>query len=178
MHPLSDLNPLGSMVRLCFDERPYMWGRWHWVIHEPSGPFPRLDRTGGTTRSAKVAKIVCIWTCTCHQMPRILQSCPVSFGSMAGAMNMVRAMNTMPQSWWLIGGLKYGGFQKWGYPQIIIHFNRIFPEINHPAIGVPPFLETPICCFFFALFRMIIQYTTHQHVGRRENTLVFSNPIK
>jgi hypothetical protein len=26
----------------------------------------------------------------------------------------------------------------------IIHFNRIFHEINHPAIGDPPFLETPI----------------------------------
>ena len=37
----------------------------------------------------------------------------------------------------------YGGFLKWGYPQII-HFNVIFHEINHPAIGVPPFVETLI----------------------------------
>ena len=28
----------------------------------------------------------------------------------------------------------------WGYPQII-HFNRSFHEINHPAIGVPPWLR-------------------------------------
>ena len=33
-----------------------------------------------------------------------------------------------------------GGFLKWGYPQII-HFNRIFHEINHP-FGLPPFTET------------------------------------
>ena len=25
-----------------------------------------------------------------------------------------------------------------GVPPVLIHFNRIFPEINHPAIGVPP----------------------------------------
>ena len=31
-----------------------------------------------------------------------------------------------------------------GYPQII-HLNRIFPNITHPATGVPPFVETPIC---------------------------------
>ena len=40
----------------------------------------------------------------------------------------------------------YGGFLKWGYPQII-HFNRILIRlsiINHPAIGVPPFMETSI----------------------------------
>ena len=33
----------------------------------------------------------------------------------------------------------YGGVP-WVYPQVI-HFNRIFHEINHPAIGVPPFME-------------------------------------
>ena len=37
----------------------------------------------------------------------------------------------------------YGGFLKWGYSQII-RFNRIFHEINHPAIGVPKFWETPM----------------------------------
>jgi hypothetical protein len=37
----------------------------------------------------------------------------------------------------------YGDFLKWGYPQII-HFNRIFHEINHPAIVVSPFMESPI----------------------------------
>ena len=26
----------------------------------------------------------------------------------------------------------YGGFLKWGYPPIIIHFHGIFHEINHP----------------------------------------------
>ena len=35
----------------------------------------------------------------------------------------------------------FGGFLKWGYPQII-HLNRIFHEINHPAIGVALFQET------------------------------------
>ena len=30
----------------------------------------------------------------------------------------------------------YGGFLKWGYLQII-HFNRIFHEINHPLWGSP-----------------------------------------
>ena len=30
----------------------------------------------------------------------------------------------------------FGGFHKWGYPQII-HFNGVF-LINHPAIGGPP----------------------------------------
>ena len=32
------------------------------------------------------------------------------------------------------------GFLKWWYPQII-HFHRIFQQINHPAIGVCPFME-------------------------------------
>ena len=30
-----------------------------------------------------------------------------------------------------------------GVPQII-NFHQIFPNKNHPAIGVPPFMETPI----------------------------------
>ena len=40
-------------------------------------------------------------------------------------------------------GIINGGFHKWGYPWII-YFKRIFHEINHPAIGVPPCMETPI----------------------------------
>ena len=36
----------------------------------------------------------------------------------------------------------YGGFQKWGYPPVIIHFSRNFHEINDPAIGDLPFMET------------------------------------
>ena len=37
----------------------------------------------------------------------------------------------------------------WWFPEIgvtpvIIHFNGIFPNKNHPATGVPPFMETPI----------------------------------
>ena len=35
-----------------------------------------------------------------------------------------------------------GGFLKQGYPQII-HFNGIFHEINHPAMGVPDLLKPP-----------------------------------
>ena len=37
----------------------------------------------------------------------------------------------------------YGGFLKWGYPQII-HLNRIFHEINHPAsLGYLHFRKPP-----------------------------------
>ena len=36
-----------------------------------------------------------------------------------------------------------GGFLKRGYPQIIYSYG-IFHEINHPAMGVPPFRETTI----------------------------------
>ena len=39
-----------------------------------------------------------------------------------------------------------GGFLKWGYPQII-HFCLGFSMINHPAIGVTPFMETPFHIF-------------------------------
>ena len=42
--------------------------------------------------------------------------------------------------------LVYGCFLKWGYPQINPNhpfYVRIFHEINHPAIGVPSFLEIP-----------------------------------
>ena len=34
----------------------------------------------------------------------------------------------------------YGGFLKCGHPQIM-YFHGIFHEINHPAIGVSPFME-------------------------------------
>ena len=34
-----------------------------------------------------------------------------------------------------------GGFLKWGYPQTSSIFGWDFPLINHPAMGVPPFLE-------------------------------------
>ena len=44
---------------------------------------------------------------------------------------------------------KYGGVLKWLYPQVI-HFRFGFSLINHPAIGDPPFMETPI-------------YTPHQN---------------
>ena len=37
----------------------------------------------------------------------------------------------------------FGGFLKWGYPQII-QFNRIVPKRNHPAsLGYPQFRELP-----------------------------------
>ena len=35
----------------------------------------------------------------------------------------------------------HGGFLKWGYPWSSSIDSRIFPDINHPAIGVPPLLE-------------------------------------
>ena len=36
------------------------------------------------------------------------------------------------------------------------HFNRIFHEINHPTIGVPPFMETPIyiCIYIYVYINM------------------------
>ena len=40
--------------------------------------------------------------------------------------------------------LPFGGFQSMGVLPVIIHLNGIFHEINHPAIRVPPFMETPI----------------------------------
>ena len=36
-----------------------------------------------------------------------------------------------------------GGFPKWGYPQSSSIYRWIFHEINHPAIGVPIFMEPP-----------------------------------
>ena len=53
----------------------------------------------------------------------------------------------------------YGGFLKYGYPQII-HFRLAFSIINHPAIGVSPFMETP--CFLFKwLFWGCPYFQTH-----------------
>ena len=40
-------------------------------------------------------------------MRSLCRSCHVCCGSMVGALNMVQAMNTMPQSWWLIAGMSY-----------------------------------------------------------------------
>jgi len=48
------------------------------------------------------------------------------------------------------------GFLKWGYPRII-HFNK-FLHINHPAMGVPPFIETTIYRIFSHMtHRLILQ---------------------
>ena len=48
---------------------------------------------------------------------------------------------------WLIMGI-YGDFHKWGYwtgtPNHHPFVDVIFPQKNHPAIGVPPFMENPI----------------------------------
>ena len=41
-------------------------------------------------------------------------------------------------------GRKYGGFPEMGVPPVIIHFRLGFSLINHPAIGVPLFQETPM----------------------------------
>ena len=34
------------------------------------------------------------------------------------------------------------GFPKIGVPLVIIHLNGNFPELNHPAMGAPPFSDT------------------------------------
>ena len=41
------------------------------------------------------------------------------------------------------GSFRYGGFLKWGYPQII-HFRLGFSLINHAFWGTPMTMETPI----------------------------------
>ena len=41
-----------------------------------------------------------------------------------------------------VNATKFGGFPNLGYPQII-HFNRMFHEINHPAMGVPKNCRKP-----------------------------------
>ena len=38
----------------------------------------------------------------------------------------------------------YGGFLKWGYPLSSSIYRWNFRQINHPAIGVLPFMETLI----------------------------------
>ena len=57
----------------------------------------------------------------------------------------------------LTGGIlpNMGGFRfVIGVPPVIIHcrlgFSMIFPNTNHPAIGDPPFMETPILPFISA----------------------------
>ena len=35
-------------------------------------------------------------------------------------------------------------FPDMGVPPVIIHVHKIFHILNHPAIGVPPFMETLI----------------------------------
>ena len=43
----------------------------------------------------------------------------------------------------------FGGFRfVIGVPPVIIHFNEMFPNKNHPAIGEPPLTETPISSKF------------------------------
>ena len=43
----------------------------------------------------------------------------------------------------------YGGFLEMGVPPVIIHFNRLFPKINHlfgilhPHLWKPPYVESP-----------------------------------
>ena len=51
----------------------------------------------------------------------------------------------------------YGGFQKWGFPQII-QFSRLFPSHYKPSfLGTPMAMETPIlfvhpvAAYFFSL---------------------------
>ena len=38
--------------------------------------------------------------------------------------------------------MTYGGFLKWGYTWFSSSFYRIFHELNHPAFGDSPFMET------------------------------------
>ena len=44
-----------------------------------------------------------------------------------------------------------GGFHKMGLPRIIIHFGRNFPNKNHLAIGVPPWLWKPPCMAIYVV---------------------------
>ena len=44
-----------------------------------------------------------------------------------------------------------------GYLQII-HFSRIFSMINHPAIGVPPFMEIPRDPHIYRVLQFFTQF--------------------
>ena len=46
-------------------------------------------------------------------------------------------------------GLEFGGFHKWGYPQII-HFNTIF-HYKPAILGYPHFWKPPFSCHIFQL---------------------------
>ena len=54
------------------------------------------------------------------------------------------------------------GVPKIGVPLVIIHFTGIF-SLNHPAIGVPPFMEPPIYLAGRSLFRSSQKRTTFHH---------------
>ena len=45
-----------------------------------------------------------------------------------------------------------------GVPPVIIHFSWLFHEINHPAIGVPPFMESHI----FKIEKRVIEALKHE----------------
>ena len=67
----------------------------------------------------------------------------------------------------------YGGFLKYGHPQII-HFRLAFSIINHPAIGVSPFMETP--CFPFKWLFWGCQYF-QTHPAATGHMLIPNQPI-
>ena len=77
---------------------------------------------------------------------KCVQAGDLEFGSSHMDGMELRAWTSMSCSYFGVRDMgAYGDFPKWGYPQII-HFNRIFHEINHPAIVVSPLVESPIWC--------------------------------
>ena len=40
-----------------------------------------------------------------------------------------------------------GGFHKWGVPKMMVYNGKSQPKMDD--LGVPPFMETPICVFLF-----------------------------
>ena len=49
-------------------------------------------------------------------------------------------------AWWRLRWWEwaYGGFLTHGVPPVIIHFSQIFPNKNHPFLGIPMVMESPI----------------------------------
>ena len=56
---------------------------------------------------------------------------------------------------------QYGGFLQYGYPLVIIHFSGIVHELNHLAIGVPPWLWKPLNIYKHLWYRWTICSTAN-----------------
>ena len=102
--------------------------------------------TGGSEGSLEVGKTITQdlqWVAATQQCPwdfrRHLGTC-ADVKLVEGIYVLVLVLLLNASSWLKALVLTWRASNPWGYPQII-HFNRSFHEINHPAIGVPPWLR-------------------------------------